>query len=73
MIAIVNKRRAAGRLHRYEVRINHKPICRFSHKREDGLARCLELAAQAVKQAELTDMLRTMKCLDATKTADSTH
>lgn len=41
MITIVNKRRISGDLCRYEVGINHKPICRFSHKRGDGLARCL--------------------------------
>jgi hypothetical protein len=35
----------------YEVKINSSVICRFRHKREDGLAVCLQKAALAVKAA----------------------
>jgi len=52
MIAIVNidkNPRKAG-IHTYEVRINHDVICRFTHKREDGLATCLRLASEAVDE-----------------------
>ena len=36
--------------HYYEVRIEREVICAFRHCRSDGLARCLELAAEAVKK-----------------------
>ena len=32
----------------YEVRINQEVICRFRHRRGDGLARCLLEASKAV-------------------------
>ena len=32
----------------YEVRINHEVIATFRHKREHGLARCLQTASGAV-------------------------
>jgi|GEM_PF-3389161 len=35
----------------YEVRINRQVITRFQHRREDGPAKCLRLAADAVDQA----------------------
>lgn len=52
MIAIVNvdKNPRKTGLHTYEVRINHDVICRFTHKREDGLATCLRLASEAVEE-----------------------
>ena len=54
MIAIVNidKRKRKTGLHIYEVRINHDVICRFTHKREDGLATCLRLASEAVEEQQ---------------------
>ncbi len=36
----------------YEVRINRDVICRFKHKRSNGLGRCLMEAARAVEQAQ---------------------
>ena len=33
----------------YQVYINREPICTFRHRRSDGLARCLGLAARAVQ------------------------
>ena len=36
----------------YELRINTKVIARFRHKREDGLTKCLELAAAAAERAK---------------------
>jgi len=53
MIAIVNvskKLRATG-WHDYEVRVNREVICKFRHKREDGLAVCLEIASKTAKTA----------------------
>ena len=66
MIAIVNvdkKPRKTG-LHTYEVRINQDIICRFTHKREDGLATCLRLASEAVEEhkwAEAAKMLEMIR------------
>jgi hypothetical protein len=36
----------------YELVIQGKSICRFKHRREDGLAVCLEKAAKAVRKAD---------------------
>lgn len=36
--------------HIYELKINDKNICYFTHKRSDGLANCLIAAAEAVKK-----------------------
>lgn len=57
----VSKRpRKAGR-HTYEVCVTvevdggkwaRKPLCRFIHNREDGMAVCLEKAARAIRLAE---------------------
>lgn len=52
MIAIVNitpEGSDSRGLHLYEVKINSKPVAQFSHKREDGLEKCLRLAADAVR------------------------
>ena len=50
MVAIVNisKKCAESGVHEYEVRINQKVITKFYHLRENSLAECLRLAAQAV-------------------------
>ena len=45
----------------YEVRINHEVITTFRHKREHGLARCLRMAAAAVdnrRMGELVDQFK---------------
>ena len=50
MIAIVNiddNPRLEGE-HLYVVKINKKEICRFTHRREDGLSQCLFKASKAV-------------------------
>jgi len=36
----------------YELRINAKVIATFQHKREEGLTKCLELAAAAAEKAK---------------------
>lgn len=38
---------------KYEVRINYDLVTTFTHTRSDGMARCLELAAQAVRNHDL--------------------
>ena len=51
MIAIVNVSGPDGNgEHSYSVRINRDEICRFTHRREDGLELCLFMAAQAVQK-----------------------
>ena len=51
MIAIVNIGGPDGNgEHSYSVRINRDEICRFTHRREDGLELFLLRAAQAVKK-----------------------
>ena len=51
MIAIINNgvNPEPTGVHTYTVQINHKVITTFNHLREEGLARCLERAAEAVK------------------------
>lgn len=49
MIAIVNISKKVGPgMQDYEIRINREVIAKFKHRRSDGLAKCLYLAAQAV-------------------------
>lgn len=54
MIAIVNTGPVNGSgpegVHSYEVRINHRLITEFRHRRSDGLAKCLRSAADAVEK-----------------------
>ena len=62
MIAIVNLG-PIGRAdilgpHRYEVRINRAPFCRFEHARSKGLADCLRQAADAVARKEAEKLVR---------------
>ena len=47
-----------GGLRTYEVRINREVICRFQHRREDGLAACLDAAVNAVSIKENKPSLR---------------
>ena len=41
----------------YEVRINHEVIATFQHKREHGLARCLRMAAAAVVDRRMGELV----------------
>ena len=41
----------------YEVRINHEVIATFRHKREHGLARCLRMAAAAVVDRRMGELV----------------
>ena len=54
MIAIVNVSETQYPIgwHNYELRINKKVIATFTHKREEGLTKCLERAAEAVEKAK---------------------
>lgn len=55
MIVIVNVDKRGDKCpdrngpHHYEVRINANVVARFVHRRSDGLAVCLRLAANAVE------------------------
>ena len=65
MIAIVNvsTHNSPFGWHDYELRINTTVIAQFRHKREDGLTKCLELAAAAAEKAkwmEAKAMLETL-------------
>lgn len=67
MIAIVNvsTRKNVEGWNDYQVQINQIPICRFRHRRKDGLAKCLELAAKAVKKRDLEKVSKIMEALNA--------
>ena len=52
MIAIVNMGEVGNGQHQYQVRVNTKVICTFTHRRENGLAACLESAGKAVREHE---------------------
>jgi hypothetical protein len=58
MIAIINVSESPKGINDYEVRINKQLICRFQHKREEGLAKCLQLAAQAVENEKWNSIMR---------------
>lgn len=50
MITIVNtaENKNVDGLHKYRLQINHKFVLEFTHIRENGLAECLRMAANAV-------------------------
>lgn len=55
MIAIVN-RGQRGQKHHYTVQINNEIITEFDHLRNEGLAICLEKAAEAVRKQEFKNL-----------------
>ena len=57
MIAIINigEHSSLVGICEYVVKINTEEICRFMHKREDGLSACLRTAATAVNLARMND------------------
>ncbi len=57
MIAIINlgTNLNPDGIHEYVVKINTDEICRFTHKREEGLGQCLRRAAMAVDNARAND------------------
>ena len=58
MIAIVNLEQPEdGDLRTYSLRINNDEICQFKHRRNAGLAVCLEKAAKAARKAEISGSL----------------
>lgn len=62
MIAIVNigpfdQENPAGERN-YELRINREVIATFQHRRADGLAACLQHAAEAARVAANNNILR---------------
>jgi len=65
MIAIVNISTHTSPFgwHEYELRINAKVIATFRHKREDGLAKCLECAAEAAEKAKWLEVNAMLKAL----------
>jgi hypothetical protein len=59
MIAIINlgtNPKPHG-THEYVIRINHHEICKFKHRRENGLAVCLKKASEAVENMDIDRML----------------
>jgi hypothetical protein len=63
MIAIVNvsKDLKPTGQHTYELRINRDVIATFTHRREEGMSRCLQRAALAAEQAQTTIAKEIMK------------
>jgi len=62
MIGIINIGHLSGGQngwHRYQVQVNEKVICKFTHWRDAGLAVCLERAARAVMESEWKDVDKT--------------
>jgi hypothetical protein len=41
----------------YQVRVDKQHICKFEHNRQDGLADCLQKAADAVELSEWADFV----------------
>jgi histone H3/H4 len=65
MIAIVNVSKTLSPFgwNDYELRINSKVIAAFRHKREEGLAKCLEQAAAAAEKAKRDQALDIIKAM----------
>ncbi len=64
MIAIVNTATFDGEDTIYNLQINRDLLCTFKHRRDDGLAVCLERAAKAAKEYEVKEL---KEILDAIK------
>jgi hypothetical protein len=66
VIAIVNvsKKAKPTGIHRYELRINRDVICKFTHRREESLSKCLRRAAEAYdrEMIKLFDRLNKEEC-----------
>ncbi len=45
---VTNPKKLSGRVHEYEVKINNQVLAKFKHVRDEGAARCLRLAADAI-------------------------
>lgn len=63
MIAIVNvtKDPKPTGEHTYELRINQEVISTFTHRREEGLSRCLLKAAHAADLAQIEQLVEFLK------------
>jgi len=68
----ISKRVRAAGLHSYEVFVTvvaadrsvlARRICTFRHKREDGMAICLEKAASAVRRSKADELHEVLKGL----------
>ncbi len=48
----------------YELRVNHDVLVTFTHRRSDGLAQCLVLAAKALEKKKWTDVATFLNAVD---------
>lgn len=66
MIGIVNVTKEAQSTgpHRYALMINRDVLGYFIHNREDGLAVCLEKAAEAARKSERNEIVNMFIALD---------
>jgi hypothetical protein len=64
MIAIINKRGSGATPGKflyyveYGGEIGRLKVCEFWHMRSDGMAKCLELASEAVKMSDMDTLAR---------------
>ncbi len=63
MIRIINDGENIQGICMYRVQVGKQHICKFEHNRQDGLADCLQKAADAVELSEWADLV----LLDDTK------
>jgi len=57
MIRLINDGKNMEGTHTYRVQAGKQHICRFEHDRKDGLADCLQKAADAVELSEWADFI----------------
>lgn len=57
MINIINDGGDMQGVCRYRIQVDTHHICRFEHNRQDGLADCLQKAADAVELSEWADFV----------------
>ena len=55
MVKIINDSGNDQKICVYRIQIGKQHICKFEHNRIDGLARCLQKAADAVELSEWVD------------------
>ena len=67
IIQNISKHARPTGLHTYELRINREVIATFKHKREDGLAVCLQKASDAVNRAKALEIARVLMELETSR------
>jgi len=65
MIKIVNISEEYSRVgkQKYQVYLNDIPLCQFEHNSEDGMSKCLELAAKRMNNVDVDEKIKELNLI----------